>query len=371
MDVKPFMNIYFLFAQLLNLVSYYQSNFLILRILFLGSATFYCIYAATSDIVIIDFLVFNIIFFFINLSRSITLFKEIIPPNLTNEEADIYNSYLGKYMKKNEMKTLFSIASKQIYKVSCTLVNPGNGFSSIYLIYRIPVNSEVLVTFEGVHKQSNFAWVGILELLDIILDHKNYLNNLIDKNISWSLKLEIKFFKNNTDNYFNFKTSSKSSCHSYNDNNNKSNNSSIICNNSNTFFDNKILNLNSKYETNKTKLDKINSNFSKNQYLDNLLKTEKELIKINKIISNNRKDSRNSYFNLEDKNKNNNFLIIYEFDIFRLFEIFDKDKNGYNIKKSLYSIWLEACSEFVKMKNEANLTYVKTIKRKSNIINFD
>ena len=110
MEIAPFMNQYFLIAQILNLISYSQSNFFFLRVLLLGAAFFYIMYGATQDVVLIDFVLFNALFFLINIWRAINLYVKIIPPDLSSEEEEIYFSYFHKYMNKSEMKLLFSIA---------------------------------------------------------------------------------------------------------------------------------------------------------------------------------------------------------------------------------------------------------------------
>ncbi len=73
-------------------------------------------YGLTQDVVAIDFVLFNSLFFFINICRAINLYVKIIPPELTVEEEGIYLSYYNKYMNKSERKLLFSIASRQTYK---------------------------------------------------------------------------------------------------------------------------------------------------------------------------------------------------------------------------------------------------------------
>jgi len=59
------------------------------------------------------------------------------------------------------------------------------------------------------------------------------------------------------------------------------------------------------------------------------------------------------------------FLVVYEFDLNKLCYIFNHSPSGPTIMKSLYSMWLELCSDIVKRRNEKSVTEVKRQRRES------
>lgn len=290
MEIAFVMNQYFLIAQLLNLLSYSQTNFLFLRILFLGAALFYIIYGLTQEIIMVDYVFFNFLFFILNLRGAILLYRQLIPPSLSKELEDIYYQFYSKYMNKSDFRLLFSIASKQTYKISSILVKPGNGFSSMFYIPNIPNTYSIYVKQEGSYKQSPNTWVGILEFSNLISNTKKITNKELQYNkYFWMLKLnivkEVKIEKKNT-------------CDSL-----------------------------------------LNLNYDGNLSFD---------INLNE--------------NLIDKS-NEDTVLMYEFDLIKLFDIFNNHERGEIIKKTLYSLWLERCSEYVKGRNEVNFNRAQEDKR--------
>lgn len=297
------MNQYFFIAQVFNLLSYAQSNFLFLRILFLGSAFFYIVFAATLDVVVLDMILFNIVFLLINVWMAIGLFVELIPPKLTKEEEDMYYSYFSKYMTKQQMKLLFSVSSRQVYTVSSTLIKPGNGFNSMYFIHKIPSNCRAIVTQQGEYEQKENCWVGILEFLDLISENSKITKDTLQNTkCFWKLKLRFEI-----------------------DTNQKASNEN--------FLDRRNSNASYAEEFNLPLLGKKGRPQDTMALLIEPLKLEEES------------------------------MIVYEFDLVKMFQIFHNHSSGASIMKILYSMWLELCSHFVKQKNEINVSAIKKEKK--------
>jgi hypothetical protein len=366
-------NQYFLIAQVLNLASYSQSNFLILRLIFIGSSLFFCIFTITSHPLTIDILLFNLTFFIINIWRSIPLLKELVPPNLMPELEDMYNKYFYKFMRKQEFKILFASASRQVFKISCSIVKPGNGFSSLFFLPLIPENCKAIITQHGSDYLINsYCWIGILEFLELLStsDKKLTKHTIKNNNCFWRLKLRLEInrtitpadaFKLVEDDKENFKE------------------------NKNDFFEDDKVEINNYLAlmTKKSNTSNLSRRIAKvydgqkneksdeedNKDFDELSKILfKEKWEIKQYVTN-----RESFNKMNIKQKNNflletvdlnkeeqDYLVVYEFDLLKLVEIFNLPSNGSSIMKALYSMWLELCSDIVKKKNEKSHVDVKS-----------
>lgn len=255
------------------MLSYFQTHFLMLRMLFVASSIFYLIFSLQSSPILIDLVIFNSIFLFINISSSIPLFLKLIPPKLNHELQDIYSSYFKKYMSKNEFRFLFKHASRRTYRVTSTLIKPGNGFSNFIFIPRIPDNCKITVSTREEYEQRNFSWVGIIEFLELISSQGGLSKELLDSsNPVWKAKFKIEF-------------------------------------------------------------SNINKGVQSIHEQDSDEESEEKQPELGKS-----EDMLNS-------------LRLYEFDLYKLNEVFNNPDMGNSIMKALYSIWLLNCSYIVKQKN--------------------
>lgn len=426
-------NQYYFIAQVLNLASYSQKNFLILRLLFIASSLFFVIFTLTSKPILIDILLFNLTFFIINIWRSIPLFMDLVPPKLNRELEEIYNKYFYRYMRKQEFKMLFKKASRQVYKISCSIIKPGNGFNNLFFIPHIPNNCKVFLGQYGSDYQlSPYSWVGILEFLEFISTFNNKITkyNIRNNNCFWKLKLKLEIgdiklpsdlittntLESNDKRYDNDNDKIKEQDFLYDvdDDEKKSFNNTLkiisksksisntdkitIINNNNTEItnNNKVIvphNHIAKY--NKGKQDLISTTKSINRSVSEIHEADEADAKLlNDILfplSKKKKDNTTSFdysyaknatrknsfdenlFLLENKNKDEDyedqFVVVYEFDLMKLESIFNNQSCGSDIMKALYSMWLEHCSDIVKQKNEKSHEFVKTSKRTANLFN--
>ena len=92
-----------------------------------------------------------------------------------------------------------------------------------------------------------------------------------------------------------------------------------------------------------------------------------EIVKKESLISNTLELFNINEPLLSEEKKTNEEIVIYEFDLIKLFDIFNNNENGEKIKKILYSMWLEICSKHVKERNEVNLMKVREEKKHTNI----
>lgn len=340
-------NQFFLIAQVFNIISYSQSNFLVLRLLFIGSSLFFVIFAVTSNPVAIDVCIFNFTFLFINVWRSIPLLKDLVPPKMSKELEDIYQRYMWKYMRKQDFKFLFEKASRQVYRISCNIVKPGNGYSSIYFISKIPPNSKAIIyQWSSKYFLTNYTWVGILEFLELISNNNPITkNSIVKSNIFWKMKFKVEINNKFTTDDYDFKEEDE-------DPENKEI-SKIV-----KFIDEKnpeTLNISlSGAKFKEERQATVNKSFSELG-----LAFEADLNELNNILNNeedncNQNNDVNHYLDTKQSNDIDNIeenLVIYEFDLNKLVEVFNNESFGSNIMKALYSMWLESCSEIVKKKN--------------------
>lgn len=413
-------NEYFLIAQILNLFSYYQSNFLILRLLFIGSSLFFVIFSLTAVPIIIDILIFNLTFFIINIWRSIPLFLNLVPPKMTIELEEIYSKCFSRFMRRKEFKDLFRIASRQIYRISCSIVKQGNGFSSLFFIPDIPENCSASINqYGGDYALNPYCWVGILEFLELISAQQKLTKTTIKhNNCFWRLR-----FKVNINNIlipaegFNKLGKPETKKEDFKDYILKDIDESekIVTNEEKNEINSIIDSLSKKQkkakevktETRDLKKIKINQYQQEAKQISfNVLdakvsgvevddaKDNADVEELNKILNINmiskqsfNKDCRFSIpkitpsptptekllkhylFNDTPKQtEKSDAFIIYEFDLSKLVDIFNNHPNGSDIMKALYSMWLEHCSDIVKKKNEKSHTEVRNLKRTQTIL---
>jgi hypothetical protein len=139
------------------------------RLLFISACLFLLIFSLSLPVISIDSVIFNLLFTFINIYLAIPLVKNIIPPNFTKEQKEIFKNHFRNYLTPIELNLLLTAHRRKIYKVTTNIVRSGNEFSSIFFIAKKGKNCKI----EQKSKKRNFglveySWVGISEYLNLI-----------------------------------------------------------------------------------------------------------------------------------------------------------------------------------------------------------
>lgn len=167
--IAYFFNEYIFIANCLMLMCYIQSNMLMLRLLFIAANLFFLIFSLTVPVINLDAVLFNVGFLVVNLTLSIPLVKNLIPPHFTKEQKEIYRNHFRNYLSPIETFVLFSFVRRKICRVSSTIEKMGNEFSSLYFVAKIGKNCKV--NLQGKKKSfelNESSWVGIPEYLNLI-----------------------------------------------------------------------------------------------------------------------------------------------------------------------------------------------------------
>jgi len=166
------MDHYLFIANVLNLLSYLQTKLLLLRMMLVAASVFLCLFSFNLPTFYIDNFIFNLSFVIINIYLSIPLFKELIPPNFTEEEKEIYKKHFKKYLKAVEFKHLLGNFRRRVYKVSSSVTNRGNGFASLFFVAKMPKQTPCSITLKlgkiPINELKEFSWIGIVEYISLI-----------------------------------------------------------------------------------------------------------------------------------------------------------------------------------------------------------
>ena len=111
----------------------------------------------------IDNLLFQITFLLININESIPLVKELLPPKFTPEQKAIFKNYFKNYLNHIEFKKLLSKHRRRVYKVTSSLLNKGNGFSSIFLVAKLQKSANKIVLRNSnsiIMSLTKYSWIG-------------------------------------------------------------------------------------------------------------------------------------------------------------------------------------------------------------------
>lgn len=152
-------------------LSYMQSELLMLRLILISATLFMTFMSLRYPTIFIDVECFNIIFILLNAYLSFKLLMKLIPPKFTAEETKLYNDYFCRYFKPNEFKKLVGIARRRVYRVNSSIVNQGNGFSSLFFVVDIiGDNISLELKSNGVLLKglSKCGWIGIVEYIEVI-----------------------------------------------------------------------------------------------------------------------------------------------------------------------------------------------------------
>lgn len=117
----------------------------------------------------LDNITFQLVFVVINIYLSVPLFNELIPPELSTEQRELYKKHFKRFFKPSEFKYLLSKARRRVYKVTTLLANRGNGFSSMFFVVSLPknVNSSISLK-QGRNKLMDlgeYSWIGKLQVI--------------------------------------------------------------------------------------------------------------------------------------------------------------------------------------------------------------
>lgn len=130
----------------------------------ISASIFMCFFVIDLPVISIDNFLFQIIFVCINIYESIPLFKELIPPDFNPEQKELYKKYFKRYLKPVEFKYLLSKHRRKVYKVSSSVVNRGNGFTSLFFVSKIPKDAVCNIYLKkgktiiiDIHQ---YSWIG-------------------------------------------------------------------------------------------------------------------------------------------------------------------------------------------------------------------
>jgi hypothetical protein len=175
------------------LLCYIQSNILMFRLLFIAACIFFTIFSITSPIIKIDLVIFNILFTLINIYLSIPLIKNLVPPEFTKEQKEMYKHHFRHYLSPVELHILLSHHKRRIFRVNSSVVKFGNEFSSLFFIAKIGKNCSVKLkskklTFEA----PLYSWIGIPEYLHLMSEKESLIKALKEfQTGSWGASLSV------------------------------------------------------------------------------------------------------------------------------------------------------------------------------------
>jgi hypothetical protein len=139
-----------------------------------AASIFMLFFSLNLPTVFIDNFLFQLSFVFIHIYLSIPLFKELIPPTFSDEEKKLFKSHFKKYFTPSEFKHLLSGVRRRVFKVSSSIVQRGNGFSSIFFIAKKPKENPCLIELKSGKKMitnlEEYSWIGIMEYISFIKD---------------------------------------------------------------------------------------------------------------------------------------------------------------------------------------------------------
>ncbi len=131
----------------------------------ISASIFMCFFVMNLPVFTIDNFIFQIVFVSINIYESIPLFRNLIPPDFNPEQKELYKKYFKRYLKPVEFMYLLSKHRRRVYKVSSSVVNRGNGFSSLFFVAKVPKDIVCNIYLKkgktkiiDIHE---YSWIGI------------------------------------------------------------------------------------------------------------------------------------------------------------------------------------------------------------------
>jgi hypothetical protein len=120
--------------------------------------------------------------------------KKLIPPEFSSEERRLYNKYFSRYFKPNEYKKLINLARRKVYRVNSTIINQGNGFSSLFFVADVSdegIRLDMKMNGAVVRNLSKFGWIGIMEYINLISKKSLSHAIAIGEYGRWGINLEV------------------------------------------------------------------------------------------------------------------------------------------------------------------------------------
>jgi hypothetical protein len=167
-----------------------------LRLILISATLFSTFMGWRYPTIYLDVQTFNLIFIILNGYLSFKLIMKLIPPKFSSEERKLYNRYFSRYFRPNEYRKLLDYSRRRVYRVNSTIVNTGNGFSSLFFVVDISddnVKLELKINGNVIKSLSTFGWVGIVEYIEVI--NKQTLTQAIQscEYGTWGINLEVNF----------------------------------------------------------------------------------------------------------------------------------------------------------------------------------
>lgn len=313
-------NEYLLTGNILLLITYQLKSFIMFRLVLMSAITFIVFYNLSFETLYIDVFVTNLMMILINAYNLVKAFMKIIPPFLDKEANFVFQKFFSSSLSKNQFLKLLSISKRRVFRVNSPISLAGNGFSSIFFIVSIPLDEgQVKLRLKDTYISTleEHSWIGIVEYVELI--NSGNIDSIRKEcgNVKWGV-----------DSLVIFNSNLKNKTRSYA----KDSLIDISCINEDR-IDKYIYKGNDNNDNNKSNINEI---------LDDI-----EMID-NDNFSNLTDDDEIGFD--EEEIKKRKEVILYEWTINDLFDLFlDKDE-GLNIKNSLHSLWLVYLSGYLKKK---------------------
>lgn len=327
---------YLFIANALLFLSFLQQNQLMFRLVIISATTFFLVNAIIDSTLFLDVIILHSSFILINTYTAYKLFFRIIPPEIDKESHYVFNCSFNKFLTKSQFYKLNQICKRRVFRVNSPIALTGNGFVSVFLVVVIPEEGEVKLKYKHqvISTLDEFSWIGIVEYVNLI--NKGNLDNLLSTGNTglWEVDSLVRFDKKNismTRNEF------SSILQDF-----KGNTEELEVD------DNNILNNNKKPKD----IDK-NNEINKFKEVDDKYSDE---------FSNKSTDSDDMTELDEDYIRSKKEVIIYEWTLNDLNNLFMDAEEGGAIKNSLHSLWLVYFAKYLMEKNKnSNVTksYIK------------
>lgn len=306
-----FANEYLVTANILLLITFLLKNQIMFRMVLISAIVFLVFYNLSFPTLFLDVFITNLAMLFINIYNVLKLFRTIIPPVLDKESLYIYQKSFSKFLTKNQFKKLIEVSKRRTFRVNSHIALAKNGFTSLYLIVIIPENGEVKLRFKETFIASleELSWIGVVEYVELLTTSK--VEEVIKKGNTgyWGVDTIVQF------------------------------------------------------DTRK------NRSISKNR--DSFLDESKsvDIVDLNNSkVSRDDTDESEDISELDDDEiRNQKEVIVYEWTLQDLCQIYSDSEDGNALKTSLHSIWLEHLAKFLKTK-QATLSSVSYGRRMSKVV---
>jgi hypothetical protein len=187
-------NEYYSLANILLLLSYIQTNMLILRLVFIAAYIFFLLFSLTLPEVSVDGILFSIFFCFVNAYLSVPLINAQIPPEFNQEEKEIFINHFRNHLTPKELEEFLKVGKRRVYRVNSCLFKTGHEFSSLFFIVKLGKSCKIRLKSTMIKNMNiaQYSWLGIPEYLSII--SKKSLTKAINANDTGEWKVQANIF---------------------------------------------------------------------------------------------------------------------------------------------------------------------------------